>query len=348
MISFKRVEVGYVNTPLEYLSNLTNYFNKGKIYIKRDDLTGLALGGNKTRKLDYIVKYALDNNYTTLLTYGAPQTNHGRLTIAAAAKFGLKSILICEGKKPEKMEGNLLLDRMLNGRIVFIDRKDMDEKTYQEYKIKVVQEVIKKYEANNEKVLEVAMGGSSPLGAYGYMQCIKEIVEQIAQQDIKIDHLVCAYGSMGTFAGLWLGAKYYQAPFDIIGIPVFPTPFALADCVKLINELAKECQIDIKCDISDLKVLGGLKNNKYAGPAYGRSNQEIRKAMYLLASQEAIITDPCYTGKVAYGLVDLIENDYFKNDNVLFLHTGGSPALYATPHNEEIQADLWNDNVEEY
>lgn len=344
MKEFQRVNVGYINTPLEKLDNITKYFNKGNIYIKRDDMTGLALGGNKTRKLDYIVKYALDNDYTTLLTYGAPQTNHGRLTIAAAAKFGLKSILVCDGIKPKQAQANLILDRMMDAEIIFIDNNDFDSNDeYAKYKKDVVYNLI--VERSNEKILEVPMGGSSPLGSYGYMQCIKEIIEQINEQDIKIDHLVCGYGSMGTFAGLWLGAKYYKADFDIIGIPVFPTPFDFDKCVELINKLASECEIDIVCTREDLNIVGGESNNIYAGPAYGKSNEAIRNAMYLMAKEEAIITDPCYTGKVTYGMFELIKNDIIKADeNVLLLHTGGSPALFASPHVEDMQDELWNDN----
>lgn len=349
MKKFERVEVGYVNTPLEYLPNITAHFNKAKIYVKRDDMTGLALGGNKTRKLDYIVKYALDNGYTTLLTYGAAQTNHGRLTIAAASKFGLKSILVCDGIKPEKAQGNLILDKMMGARLVFIDNNGYDEDSFKSYKSECVKGIINDYHRNNEKVLEIPIGGSSALGSYGYMQCIKEIVDQLKEKDITINHLVCGYGSMGTFAGLWLGAKYYQADFDIIGIPVFPTPFALEDCVKLINQLANDVGIEITCTIDDLNIVGGLTNNKYAGPAYAKSNKEIREAMYLMAQQEAIITDPCYTGKVVYGMFDMIKNDIIKADeNVLFLHTGGSPALFASPHVEDMQDEIWQNNIDQY
>ncbi|MEG0284302.1 MAG: pyridoxal-phosphate dependent enzyme [Erysipelotrichales bacterium] len=332
MKEFQRVEVGYINTPIEKLENLTKYLDKGDIYIKRDDMTGLALGGNKTRKLDYIVKYALDNGYTRLLTYGAAQTNHGRLTIAAAAKFNLDATLVIEGIKGKEAEGNLILDCMMGADILYIEKD----------KEKNVKEYIAQLEAQGEKVFEVVMGGSSAIGAYGYFKCIEEIINQTNEEDINIDYLISGYGSTGTFAGLWLGAKYFNAPFEIIGIPVFPTPFSLVDCANLINELASMLEIDIRCDASQLDIRGGLTNNKYAGPSYGKSNEEIREAMYLLAQKEAIISDPVYTGKVVYGMIDLVSNELIdKNKNVMLLHTGGAPSLFTAGHGKTISDDLW-------
>ncbi|MDR3214715.1 MAG: pyridoxal-phosphate dependent enzyme [Bacilli bacterium] len=340
MEEFTRVEVGRINTPIEYLENLSKYFNKGDIFIKRDDLTGLAMGGNKTRKLDYIIKYALDHNYTTLLTYGAAQTNHGRLSIAGANKFGLKSILVVEGKKPPLLEGNLALDVMMDGEVIFIDNEGYSEEEYLKHKQEVVDNIIYERIQQNEKVLEIPMGGSNALGAYGYMQCIKEIVMDTKWDDINLDYLVCAYGSMGTYAGLVLGAKYYKTDFVVVGIPVFPEPFPAEDCVKLANELAQELDIDIEVTLDDLLILGGMSNNKYAGPAYGETNQEIRDAMYLMAQKESIILDPAYTGKMFYGFTSLIKENYFSNSNVLLLHTGGYPGLFVDKHIKNITKDL--------
>lgn len=328
MKEYARVEVGYINTPLEKLENISKHFQTN-IYVKRDDMTGLALGGNKTRKLDYIVKYALDNGYTTLLTYGAPQTNHGRLTIAAAVKFGLKSILVCEAKAVDKAQGNLILDKMMGGELIFIEPGQDKES--------IVRELIATKEANGEKVLEVPMGGSSALGAYGYFKCMEEIINQLKEKDIKIDYVFSAYGSTGTFAGLYLGAKYYQADFEVLGIPVFPTPFSKESCVEIINELAHNIEIDITTSVDDIQILGGMENNLYAGPAYGKSDEKIRQAMYLLAAKEALISDPCYTGKVVYGMFECLKQPQYQGKNILFIHTGGYPALFASPFQEDVQ-----------
>ncbi|MDF9867578.1 D-cysteine desulfhydrase [Bacilli bacterium PM5-3] len=345
MKKFERVDVGYINTPLERLNNLSDYYSDVDIYIKRDDMTGLALGGNKTRKLDYIVKYALDNNYTTLLTVGGPQTNHGRLTIAAAAKFGLKSILVCDGKAPKKAQGNLILDKMMGAEVIFIDDEGRTDEQQAIHKKEEIAKIIQEREANGEKVLDIPLGGSSAIGAYGYLQCAKEIIDQLKEMNLKIDYLFCGYGSTGTFAGLWLGAKYFGADFEVVGVPVFPTPFSTEHCANLINELADNCEIDIDCKPEQLKVIGGFENNKYAGPAYGKTNEEIREVIYQMAQQEGIICDPCYTGKTLYGMIDSIKSPEVYNKKLLFLHTGGAPAIFADPFAEDIQEEIWINNV---
>lgn len=343
MKEFERVEVGYINTPLEKLERLSNHFGCN-IYVKRDDMSGLAIGGNKTRKLDYIVKYALDNGYTTLLTIGAPQTNHGRLTIAAAAKFGLKSILVCEGKVQDKAQGNLILDRMMDAEIVFIDNEGYEVEEFAKHKQETIDQIIKEKEALNEKVLYIPLGGSSALGAYGYLKCMEEIVNEIKAKDIKIDYMFSAYGSTGTYAGLFLGAKYFKADFELIGIPVMTTPMSKEGCSNLINELATNCEIDYKCTKEDINIAGGDENNIYAQPNYGISSKESREAMYLMARLEGMILDPVYTGKTAYGMFDHLSKPEFKNKNILFLHTGGAPALFATPYTIDIQDELWNNS----
>ncbi len=341
MKEFERVHVGYINTPLEKLERLSDHFGCN-IYVKRDDMTGLAIGGNKTRKLDYIVKYALDNGYTTLLTVGAPQTNHGRLTIAAAAKFGLKSILVCEGKVPERAQGNLILDRMMDAEIVFVDKEGIAEADYPQHKVDTINKIIAEKEAQGEKVLNIPLGGSSAIGAYGYLKCMEEIVSELKERDIKIDYMFSAYGSTGTYAGLYLGLKYFKADFELIGIPVMPTPLSVEGCANLINELAVNCEIDFKCTKDDLNIAGGLENNIYAMPAYGISTEQSRQSMYLMARLEGMMLDPVYTGKTVNGMFDHLRKDEFKGKNVLFLHTGGAPALFATPYADDIQDEIWN------
>ena len=340
MQELKRANVGLINTPIEKLANLTKYFGKGDIYIKRDDLTGLGMGGNKTRKLDYIMQYALDNNYSTLLTYGAPQTNHGRLTIAAAAKYGLKAIVIVEGKAPELLEGNLALDVMMDGEVVFVDTENLGPEEAKNKIQEVVDNIIYEHKQVNDNVLEIPMGGSNVTGSFGYMQCIKEIIDDTKWNDETIDYLVCAYGSMGTYAGLFLGAKYYKADFVIVGVPVFPEPFDPHECVKLANSLAQELDIETRVSIDDLIIVGGLHDNRFALPAYGVTTKEQREAMYLMAREEGIILDPVYTGKMFYGFCELMNENYFSNANVMLLHTGGLPGLFTSKHITEITRDL--------
>ncbi|MDR1781644.1 MAG: pyridoxal-phosphate dependent enzyme [Bacilli bacterium] len=347
MQELNRINVGRINTPIEKLNNLTKYFNKGDIYIKRDDLTGLAMGGNKTRKLDYLVNYALDNGYNTLLTYGAMQTNHGRLTIGAAAKYNLNSILVIEGKAPELLEGNLALDAMMNGEIVFVDTEDLAEEEAKNKVQEVVDNIIYERKQQNDKVLAIPMGGSNTIGAFGYMQCIKEIIDDEEWKDETIDYLVCPYGTAGTYAGLVLGAKYYKANFVIVGIPVFVEPFDVHECVKLANNLAIELDIETRVTIDDLIIEGGLHNNRFALPGYGKTNKEQREAMYLMARQEGIILDPVYTGKMFYGFCELMNENYFSNSNVMLLHTGGYPGLFTSKHIKDISDDL-KDCIKQY
>ena len=336
-------------TPLEAMPNLTKALGYGELFIKRDDLTGLAFGGNKARKLDYIVKYALDNGYTTLLTYGGVQTNHGRMTIAAAAKFGLKSILMCYGQKPERASGNLVLDRMMGAEVVFMDttkvrqlpKSEMTE-GYINLRKHCTAEVIKKYEANGDKVLIVPMGGHNEIGTVGYIEAIPEIMNQMKNQNIKSKYLVVGYGSTGTFAGLWLGAKYYHAPFEVIGVPMSPQPNALKDTAEFINKVSATYEMNITCDSADLNVATGPKEALYAGVGYNVPDAITREYMYLLARTEGILTDPCYTGKIFHGFCDLITKGIIPHgESAIFLHTGGTPAIWTEEHLNEMQDEIW-------
>ena len=206
--------VGYTNTPLEPLDALTRLLGKGKLYIKRDDMTGLALGGNKARKLDYLVQYALDNGYTALMTFGGVQTNHGRLTVAAAVRYGLKPILVLKGAKPDYCSGNLILDRLMGADIYFVDSSAADALPAAEWdaaKAKFLEEctakIVAEYEARGEKVLNIPVGGQGVIGSAGYIAAVPELMRQMKEQGITAKYLVAGYGSTGTFAGLWAGKQ---------------------------------------------------------------------------------------------------------------------------------------------
>ena len=348
----QRIEIGSINTPLQYMKRLTDRLNKGKLYIKRDDMTGLAFGGNKTRKLDYIMKYALDNGYTTVLTYGGVQTNHGRMTIAAAAKCGLKSVLICYGDKPDYASGNLILDRMLGAEIVFMDVSEArkiapgpeQNKAYVDTRIRCTETVIKKYEDAGEKVLIVPVGGHNSVGTVGYIHAVKEIMDQMKEQNIEAKYLVAGYGSTGTYAGLWLGAKYYNAPFEVIGVPMSTVPNPLEETAKFINQVSEEFNMGINCEVSDLRLEEGPEDDKYAGVGYNVPDEKTRECMYILAREEGIITDPCYTGKTFRGYYEMIKNNVIpEGENAIFLHTGGTPAVWTKEHLDQMQSELWNE-----
>jgi len=198
----QKCPVGYNDTPLELMPNLTRALGGGELYIKRDDLTGIAMGGNKSRKLEYLVRHALDNGCTALMTFGGVQTNHGRITVAAAVKYGLKPILVLNGAKPDYCSGNLLLDRLMGADIYFVDtaaadslppaRRKAAKNTYLE---ECARKIVKKYEADGHKVLRIPVGGQGVIGAAGYIQAVPEILRQMKEQGISAKYLEPDYRS---------------------------------------------------------------------------------------------------------------------------------------------------------
>lgn len=344
----KRVKTGSVYpTPLEIMPNLTEHFSSCPLYIKRDDLTGLAFGGNKTRKLDYIICNAIENGFDTLLTYGGVQTNHGRITAAAAAKFGMKSILMCYGKRNDYASGNVILNRMLGAEIVFMDTSEIRNSAlpkdeliakYYDLKKRATNFIVSKYEAEGHKVMIVPIGGHSELGTLGYVQAVPELLGQMNQLGIDARHVVVGYGSTGTFAGLWLGAKYYNAPFEVIGAAVSPSPNNLEDTAAFINKVSNMYELGVRCSADEL-----VLDISHIGPGYNEPDGTTRKMMYLLAQKEGIFTDPCYTGKSFGSFVNLIENGRIAKDKpAIFWHTGGTPAIWTKEHLDAMQSELWD------
>lgn len=347
----------FLPTPLHELKNLNKQIGKAKMYIKRDDLTGLGLGGNKLRKLDYIVKDAKDKGYTTLLTFGGTQTNHGRLTAAAAAANGMKCIICCYGKPPEKMSGNLVLDRIMGAEVIFLDTTEIkklynvrpyDEiaHKYKSFKQLCVNEIISAREKLGEKVYVVPIGGHSHLGTLGYCDCVKEIMDQLDEMGESVDYVVTGNGSGGTFAGLLLGMKYYNAPFKVLGVNISKKAKEESDKILAdVNETAKHFDMGVTVDKEDY-----IYYEDTTGIGYNIPDPETRKVIYQLAQAEGILVDPCYTGKSFAGFLKLIEDEIIPKDSkCIFIHTGGTPALWTEEHLEEINKELWHDiNVFNY
>ena len=348
--TMKRAQAGYVNTPLEPMNNLYRELN-AKLYIKRDDLTGLALGGNKARKLDYIVQYALDNGYTALMTFGGVQTNHGRLTVAAAIRHGLKPILVLKGAKTEYMSGNVLLDRLMGADIYFVDSTAADAlppaeqaAAKQRHLDDCVAKIIADYESRGDKVLSIPVGGQTVEGSAGYIQAVPEIMRQMEEQNISAKYLVVGYGSTGTFAGLWAGAKYYNAPFEVIGIPIEPDYRPVEETVDFINALSEKFEMGFTCTADDLHLEFGPADCPYGGIGYNVPDPVTQDTIALLASREAIFLDPCYTGKVFHGYVDLIQRGVIDGGaGAIFMHTGGAPGLWTQEHLDSMQEKFWSD-----
>jgi D-cysteine desulfhydrase len=309
-------------TPIEPLERLSAALGGPTIYMKRDDLLGLAGGGNKTRKLEILVAEALSQGADTLVTCGAVQSNHCRLTLAAAVKEGLKCRLVLEERVPGSYKpdagGNNFLYRLLGVEQIKVVPGGADM-------LQAMQTVAEEVSAAGRKAYVIPGGGSNPVGATGYVACAEEILGQLFEAGLKIDHVVCASGSAGTHAGLVTGFYGNNSQIPVIGINVSRKKEPQED---LVHDLACRTarHVGIRSQIPGESV---LCFDGYVGPGYSLPTPEMVAAVRMLARLEGILIDPVYTGKAMAGLIDLIGKNYFdRNANVLFVHTGGSPALY--------------------
>ncbi len=309
-------------TPIEKLSRLSKALEGPTIYMKRDDLLGLTGGGNKTRKLEFLVADALACGADTLITCGAVQSNHCRLTLAAAVKEGMKCQLILEervaGSYNPEAGGNNFLFRLLGVEKIKVVPGGSDM-------AKEMQQVADDLEAEGRKGYIVPGGGSNPIGATGYVACAEEILGQMFEQGLKIDRVVCASGSTGTHAGLVTGFYGNNSNIPVIGVNVSRSKDVQEELVyHLVNQTA--AYVGIKSEIPRDAV---LCFDEYVGPGYSLPTPQMAEAVRMLARLEGILMDPVYTGKAIAGLIDLVRKGYFtKEENVLFIHTGGSPALH--------------------
>jgi D-cysteine desulfhydrase len=310
------------STPIEKLARLSAELGGPTIYIKRDDLLGLAGGGNKTRKLEFLVAEALDRGADTLVTCGAVQSNHCRLTLAAAVKEGLKCRLVLEERvpgsyKPESGGNNFLFQLMGVEKItVAPGGSDM---------MAAMQAVADEVAAEGRKAYVIPGGGSNPVGATGYVACAEEILAQIFDVGINIDRIICASGSAGTHAGLVTGFYGNNSNLPVIGINVSRPK---SDQEELVYDLVQRTARHIGIN-SDIPREAVLCFDEYVGPGYSLPTPEMAEAVKMLARLEGVLIDPVYTGKAMAGLIDLVRKGTFnKDENILFVHTGGSPALY--------------------
>lgn len=328
-----RVNLGNMKTPLEKLENLSKDY-KNDIYIKRDDLLGLGLGGNKVRKLEYILGDALSKKADIVITSGGVQSNHVRLTIAAANKIGLKAVGVLVGSEPERYTGNTLLDKVLGAEIHFADIKNKEglsigelNKLLDEEGERLVQEIKAKYEAQGKIVYVIPGGGKMPPGIAGYINASSEIYSQLQEMRINADYLVTGVGTASTIASLIIGAKLYNTGITPIGILVTNTlGSAQAYAQRILGEIEsylKHYNWDLKINLEDIKLF-----DAYTGEGYGIPSEDGLEAIKTLATKEGLIVDHIYTGKAFAGLLDLSKKEFFADKNVIFLHTGGSPALF--------------------
>lgn len=319
---FPRFSLAHLPTPLEPLTRLQAVLGGPRLYIKRDDCTGLAIGGNKTRKLEFLIGDALKQNATAVVSEGGIQSNHVRQTAAAAAKAGLKCHLVLERNVPIDRPayttgGNLLLDRLLGATIHYCGPGE----TRAARSAKVVEELRRA----GEIPYYIPTGGSNAIGARGYAASMVELQQQAKSQGLTIDKIVVASGSGGTQAGLILGRALTQSKAGIIGIDVDHDPEPLMAAVrKIAQDGAAELGIREIAD-EDFEFIPG-----YAAPGYGMPNAGMIEAVDLLARLEGILLDPVYAGKAMAGLIDMVRQGRFDaNETVVFIHTGGTPALFA-------------------
>ena len=309
MKQLDKVSLGIFPTPVHKLDNISRLLGT-QIYVKRDDMTGIGLGGNKVRKLEYLLAEAKAQGAQVVFTTGGAQSNHAMLTAAACRKLGMEPILILKKRGVMGNKGNLLLENLMGVDVRFMDTGSYDD-IYAEMD-RVGKEMGKPY-------YKIPCGGSNALGTLGYVDCVRELRDQ----GMTFDHIICAEGSGGTMAGLALGAKLYMPGTRVTGMMVDTDPFDEIT-VRLMREAAAllGVEISISRDDFDLRDL--------CGPGYAIPSEEGNAAVAMMAQNEGIFLDPVYTGKAFAGLVAMAKEGAFApEDRLLFVHSGGAGGLFA-------------------
>ncbi len=320
--SFARVRLTQAPTPFEFLPNITRLLDGPNIFIKRDDNTGLALGGNKTRKLEFLIGDALAQGATHVVTQGATQSNHVRQTIAAANKHGMKTTALLEERVSGAhadyyINGNVLLDQIF-GATLETRPAGLD----MNHELVAVGERLR---AAGEKPYLIPGGGSNPIGALGYVVAAQEIISQTNELGLRVDCVVHATGSTGTQAGLVVGLQGANSRIPVLGISVRAPRERQEDNVRKLARQTWEL-LGVRGAFPDETVVA---NADYVGAGYGVPTDGMVEAVQLLARHEGILLDPVYSGKGFAGLVDLVRKGHFtKGQNIVFLHTGGAVGLF--------------------
>ncbi|MBA7547727.1 L-cysteate sulfo-lyase [subsurface metagenome] len=315
-----RLNFSILPTPLHKLDNLSNKWDKN-LYCKRDDMTGFAFGGNKTRKLDWLIKDALTKGYDSIVTFGSNQSNWCRMTSAAGSVCGMNVHLVLAGLKPEKPTANLKLDLLSGAKIMHLDTEE--EHLLEEAAFEQVENLKKE----GYKPYYLAVGGSNSLGALGYVNAFCEILEFSEKTGICFSKIIVATGSSGTQAGLVAGQLISGWEGSVIGMSVSRKREEQQE--KTLQVVMDTCQLlNIPCGTNIVKKLTTVDDN-YLGEGYRMNTKECEKAIELFAGEEGIFLDEVYTGKAAAGLIDYLNKGMItKSENVLFLHTGGAVQLF--------------------
>ncbi len=329
-----RLNFAHLPTPIEELPNLSKTLGGPHLLVKRDDQTGLAFGGNKTRKLEFLIAEAREQGADMLISGGAMQSNHCRQTAAAAARYGFDCILVLTGERPNQPSANFLLDQLFGAEIVTVEDRAFRDQTLQETFDKAV--------VAGKKPYLVPYGGSSPTGAMGYTFAMEELMNQL--KDLRVlgelgglergvDWIVFGTSSGGTHAGLVLGQRLFGFNGKVLGISIDEPEEELKSHVsELASQASEKLGERINFTRNDV-----LATEDYCQAGYGVFGEGEREAIHLFASNEGLLLDPVYTGRAAAGMIDLIRRGFFKKDEtVLFWHTGGQPALFADKYSKEI------------
>ena len=315
-----RLKFAHLPTPVEALPRLTAFLDGPKLFTKRDDQTGLAFGGNKTRKLEYLLYAAQAEGADTLISAGAVQSNHCRQTVAAATKFGLGCTLVLFGDPPDPPDGNHFLFYLLGAELVFTERENIQDK---------LNEVYEDARSAGKKPYLIPYGGSNTTGAQGYVNAMLEL----AEQGVNPDWIVFPTSSGGTQAGMVVGARMSGYQGHILGISVdVPEDKLKAHVAELATQTARMIGETYTFKPKDI-----LVNADYTGGGYAVMGSVEIEAIQLFARQEALLLDPVYTARAAAGMIDLIQKGFFKpEDTVLFWHTGGGPGLFASKYQNRL------------
>jgi len=318
-----RLYFAHLPTPVEELPRLSAVLKGPRLLVKRDDQTGLAFGGNKTRKLEYLLAEARQEGAQTLISAGAVQSNHCRQTVAAAARFGMDCILVLFGDPPNPPDGNHLLHYLLGAEIILTTRENIETR---------LEEVYQQAWSAGRKPYLIPYGGSNPTGAQGYVNAMLEL----ADQTVDPDWIVFPSSSGGTQAGMLVGARMSGFSGKILGISVDqPADLLSARVAALATETAAFIGEEWTFAANDV-----LVNDDYIGGGYAVMGEPEIHAINLFAKTEALLLDPVYTGRAAAGLIDLIYKGFFKaTETVLFWHTGGGPALFASKYQSRLLTD---------
>jgi D-cysteine desulfhydrase family pyridoxal phosphate-dependent enzyme len=317
--SQERIHLCTLPTPIERPVGLQTLVPSINLLVKRDDVMELAMGGNKVRKLEFLMADARSRSCDTVVTTGDLHSNHTRLTAAAARRLGMRPVLAMKGKRPESIQGNLLLGYLLGADVRFFDveRKELPS---------IMEDIRKEQEANGHRCYVIPRGGASAHGVLGYANAIFEIRRQLADTAEKLDYVVFATGTGATQAGLLLGTKLARIKAKVVGISAGRSESEIAgDVSRLVGEAAKLLGVNVQLSSDEIIV-----NDSYTCGGYGVVTKEVTDLMETIARKEGLLVDPVYTGKGMLGLLGLAKQGYFPNgSHVLFIHTGGLPIIFS-------------------